>query len=124
MSDEREIERIMQLAFCSEEDARAAFSKTHDVVDAVDLLLVVPKKKDYPKIEKISEDKQFFNQIRKNMENLDNNITNLNQSDSSSQVSMHIPTLQEEPFQRHCYTQNNHLTLREVEEQKPETAYR
>jgi NACalpha-BTF3-like transcription factor len=41
MSD-GDIEQIMKLAFCSEEEARAAFLKTNDVVDAIEMILVTP----------------------------------------------------------------------------------
>ena len=125
MSD-GDVERVMKLAFCSEEDARKALSETGDVIDAIDSILIIPSTRGNPKLRKVDETQTFFAEMRKDMEAIDKEIESgfkkSGQPDSSSQVSMHIPTLLEEPFQRPCYTQNNHLKLQESEERKQETA--
>jgi hypothetical protein len=125
MSD-GDIERIMMLACCSEEEARLALSKTHDIIDAVDMLMSVPITKGAPKEKSVSEQQAAFMELRKNMELIDksveSNLTKSNQSDSSSQGLRHNRALvQEEMSLRSDYTLSSQIPTLAVEEQKQET---
>jgi hypothetical protein len=60
------IERIMMLASCSEEEANQAFSKTNDVIDAVDMIISVPVTRGAPKQKILTEEQVAFQEIRKN----------------------------------------------------------
>ena len=123
MSD-GDVERVMMLAFCNEEDARMALSKTHDVVDAVDMLLVVPDTIGSPKPRILSEEQKEFTRIRLSMEEMDKQIMNSDQPDSSSQVLTHTPGLvQEEMTLRSDCIQSSQIPVQESMEQTQETAY-
>ena len=125
MSD-GDIERIMKLAFCSEEDARKAYEKTHDVIDAVELLFDIPPSRGNPKEKVISEEQRQFTEIRKSMESVDENImrgfTKSNQHAPSSLVSSHtLAPVQEEMTLRSDCIQSSQIPTREEEEQTQET---
>jgi NACalpha-BTF3-like transcription factor len=126
MSD-GDVERIMKLAFCTEEEARQALAKTNDVIDAVDILLVVPPTLGAPKLKVITEEQKHLKQIRVDMEVIDraNEIVlkKSDQSDSSSQelLHTHAPSQEEMLLHSDC-TQNSHLPTLEEEEQTQETA--
>ena len=121
MSD-GDVERVMKLAFCSEDDARMALSKTHDVIDAVDMLLCVPVTRGAPKAKVVSPEQEEFMKMRANMESMDRIITKLNQSDSSSQELPHNPSHdQEEMTLRSDCIQHSQIPVQGEEEQKPET---
>jgi uncharacterized protein YdcH (DUF465 family) len=122
MSD-GDVERVMKLAFCNEDEARAALAKTHDVIDAVDMILDVPVIRGAPKPRVLSAEQQEFARIRANMEALDKQITKTNQSDSSSLMSTHTPALvQEEMSLRSDCIQSSQIPVQESTEQKQETA--
>jgi hypothetical protein len=124
MSD-GDVERVMKLAFCTEEDARSALSKTHDVIDAVDMLLIVPVTRGAPKPRMVSSEQQEFTRMRQSMESLEKEITKSNQSDSSSQVLSHIPALgPEEMTLRSDCTQSSQIPVQESKEQTQGTACR
>ena len=128
MSD-GDIERIMQLAFCSEKDARDAFSKTQDVVDAVDMILVIPPAKGDPKTKTLTQDQQAFTQIRKDMEQIDRAnetaLTKTNQPVSSSLMLSHtLDLVREEMSLRSDHILESHLPTQEEVAQKSETVYR
>lgn len=127
MSD-RDVEKIMMLASCTEEDARLALSKTGDIVEALDLIMVVPVTRGAPIKKPVSKEQAVFMEIRKNMELIDksihSNLTKSNQSDSSSQVLTHNHAPVQEGMRLHSdYTQNSQIPTQEEEVQKPETAY-
>ena len=122
MSD-GDVERVMMLAFCTEEEARTALSKTHDVIDAVDMILVVPTTIGAPKPKLISLEQQEFAKIRSSMEEMDRQLTKSNQPDSSSQVLSHTPALvQEEMTLRSDCIQSSQIPVQGEEEQTRETA--
>lgn len=122
MSD-GDVERVMMLAFCTEEEARTALSKTHDVIDAVDMILVVPTTIGAPKPKLISPEQQEFAKIRSSMEEMDRQLTKSNQPDSSSQVLSHTPALvQEEMTLRSDCIQSSQIPVQGEEEQTRETA--
>ena len=123
MSD-GDVERVMKLAFCTEEEARTALSKTHDVVDAVDMLFVVPATLGAPKTRVLTAEQEAFAKIRADMEAMDKQITKSSQSGSSSLASTHTPALvQEEMTLRSDCTQSSQIPVQESTEQKQETAY-
>jgi NACalpha-BTF3-like transcription factor len=122
-----DVERVMKLAFCTEEEARQALAKTNDVIDAVDLLLVVPPTLGAPKQKIMTEEQQHFKQIRVDMEEIDRSneivLKKSGQSDSSSQGSSHTHDLSQEEMSLHSESiQNSHLPTLEEEEQTQETA--
>jgi len=124
-----DIERVMLLACCTEEEAKSALSKTGNVIDAVDIIMLVPVTRGAPKKKILSQEQLAFIEIRKNMESSDrsieNNIKMSNQSDSSSRDLKHIPVLdQEEMSLRSDCIQSSQIPTQEEEEQKPETACR
>jgi hypothetical protein len=122
MSD-GDVERVMKLAFCTEEEARGALTKTHDVIDAVDMILDVPVIRGGPKPRVLSPEQQEFAHIRANMEAMDKSITKSSQSDSSSLVSTHTPALVQEEMTLHSdCTQSSQIPVQEEEAQKQETA--
>ena len=122
MSD-GDVERVMKLAFCTEEEARTALSKTHDVIDAVDMLFVVPVTRGAPKLPVVCAEQQEFVRMRASMEAMDKNITKSDQPDSSSQVLSRTPALvQEEMTLRSDCIQSSQLPVQELTEQTQETA--
>ena len=123
---EGDIERIMKLAFCSEEDARNSYAQTHDVIDAVDLLLSVPPSRGNPQKKVMSEEQQKFMEIRKTMETIETNITDgFKKSDQpapSSPELLHTPDhVPEEMTLRSDCIQSSQIPTQESVEQKPET---
>jgi rhamnose utilization protein RhaD (predicted bifunctional aldolase and dehydrogenase) len=118
-----DIERIMMLANCSEEDAKNAYEKTHDVIEACDLLLQVPETKGAPK-KNTKVESELFSKMRKDMKEMDDKFTRLNQPLSSSQVlsHTHAPAQEEMTLHSDC-TQSSHLATLAEEEQRRETAY-
>ena len=125
MSDP-EIERIMLLSFCNEEEARQAFAKTNDVIDAVDMIINIPMSLGAPKQKTMTDEQAAFSKIRKDMEArdrlLETNLTRSNQSDSSSQElpHTHAPVQEEMSLHSDC-TQHSQIPTLAEEEQKPET---
>jgi hypothetical protein len=121
-----DIERVMMLACCTEEEARLALSKTNDIIDAVDMIMSVPVTRGAPKQKVLSEEQIAFMEIRKNMEAIDQsvqaNLTKSNQSDSSSQALTHIPVPGQEEMLLHSdCTQSSQIPTLVEEEQKQET---
>jgi hypothetical protein len=120
------IERIMMLASCNEEEAKKAFSKTNDIIDAVDMIMSSPIIRGAPKQKVVSEQQVAFMQLRKNMESIDKSINiklmKSDQSDSSSQALRHIHALdQEEMMLRSDCIQSSQIPTQVEEEQKQET---
>ena len=125
MSD-GDVERIMKLAFCTEEEARQALAKTNDVIDAIDLLLVVPPTLGAPKQKVLSTEQEYFKKIRVEMEASDRKqdtmLMKSGQPESSSQELSHTLVHSQEGMSLHFENiQNSHLPTLEEEEQKQET---
>lgn len=125
MSD-ADIERIMDLANCSREIARDAFSKTGNIVDSVDMIIITPVSRGGPKIKIISESQRESIIRREIMEGIDRsiatNIKNSNQPDSSSPELQHTLVLdQEELMLRSDCIQNSLIPVQEEVEQTQET---
>lgn len=121
MSDQ-DVERVMMLTSCSEEEARQTLSKTGNVIDAIDVIMCVPITRGAPKQKAVSEEQAAFAKLRKNMEAIEcsvqNNITTSNQPGSSSQALTHNPALaQEEMTLRSDYTQSSQIPTQAEEEQ-------
>lgn len=118
---DKDVERVMELAFCSEEKAKEALSKTGDVVDAVDMILEIPPTRGAPKPKVLTELQKEQAKMRSSMEQIDRslhtNLTKLNQPVSSYQEShRNLALSQEELSLRSDCTQSSHLkVLEEVE---------
>jgi hypothetical protein len=118
-----EVEIVMKLAFCTEEEARKALSETVDIVSAVGSILVFPETRGAPKSKTLTPEQEEFAKIRKDMENIDGCIMKSNQSDSSSLELQRNPVLPpEEMSLRSDCIQSSHLATLEEEVQIPETA--
>jgi len=119
----QDVERIMLLASCDEEEAIEALSKTNNIIDAVDMIIHVPISRGAPKEKIISEEQAAFTELRKNMEAVENNIMMSNQFDSSSQELTHNHVLdQEEMTLRSDCIQSSRIPTQEEEEQIQEIA--
>lgn len=125
------IEKVMNLAFCTEEEARVALHETDgDVVDAIDILLKVPQTLAAPKQKKMDDIQQFFTKLRHDTQKMNDeieeslkikNLTSSNQRDSLQSVD--LPSLHEETVQQSNYSQECQLPSLESAVQKQETAY-
>jgi hypothetical protein len=118
---------ICSLTGCSEEEAKAAFEETEDVIDAVDRLLekpVLKSEKFIPKVEKkaLSEEQIEIQKVRELMEQMDAKHTiSLGQPDCvESSVQQDLP--EEMVLQNNC-SQQCQLPSLEEEVQIQETAY-
>jgi hypothetical protein len=120
MSD-KEVEDIMKMAFCTEEEARRVLNETGDVIDAVCKIMDVtpvlaPKKKE------LNEEQLKFKEMRTNMERMDrlhdHNLTRINQHEPSCLDLTDTPS----PTSQHSENiQSNHLLTQELEVEIPET---
>jgi hypothetical protein len=124
---EGDVERIMELANCSEEVARDAYGKTHDVVDSIDMILEIPPTKGAPKVKVLSEEQKQKTKIRESMEamdrSLDTNLMKSNQLGSSfPALSRTLSLSQEEMSLRSDCIQSSQIPVQEEGGQKPETA--
>jgi hypothetical protein len=121
--NDRDVEDVMKMSFCSEEDARKALEICGDVTSAVcyiyrDPPVLPPKKKE------LTEEQKMFEEFRKNMENCDkerhtNLVRTTNQPELSYQDSQDIP---EEKSQHSESIQQSHLPTLESEAKTQETA--
>ena len=123
---DRDVERVMLLSSCSEEEARQALSKTGDVIEALDMIMCIPVTRGAPKQKTLSEQQIVFAELRKNMEaverSVQNNITTSGQPDSSSQALTHNPAhVQEEMTLHSDCTQSSQIPTQAEEEQTQET---
>lgn len=106
-----DVKKLMDMCFCSEDQAKHALSQTDNIVDAMCLILnvkpVLP-----PKQVEMTEAQIWFKEVRTSMEKIDKNIENqLKKKDqpvSSCQDLTDIPTLREESSQHSEHTQKNH----------------
>jgi hypothetical protein len=125
MSDHN-VERIMLLACCTEEEARQALSKTNDVIDAVDMIMTILPSYGAPKQKTMSEEQSAFAKIREDMKSIDrsieSNIKKSDQSDSSSQElsHTHAPAPEEMTLRSDCI-QSSQIPVQVEEAQKQET---
>lgn len=127
MSDE--IATICNLTGCSREDAERVYAETHNVVDAVDKLLVKvsspAEKYTQPRRtqKELTEDELKIKKLREVMEQIDANIK---KSTSSNQHGYEgsVETLnhREETVPQNSYSQECHLPSLESEAQTQETA--
>jgi len=122
-----DIERVMMLACCTEEEAKQALSKTNDVIDAVDMIMNIPPTHGAPKQKTMSDEQAAFAKIREDMKRIDrsieNNIKKSDQSDSSSQGLLHNHALSPEEMTLHSdCIQSSQIPVQEEEAQKQGTA--
>ena len=97
-----DVEKVMNLAFCTEDEAKDALQKTcGDIVDAIDMLLKVPPTAGAPKKKELDEVQTFFAKMRVTTETLNESIEeSMKKSKMSGQhdssVSVDLPVLHEE----------------------------
>ena len=125
------IEKVMNLAFCSEEEARIALHETDgDIIDAIDMLLKVEPSIAAPKQKKMDDIQQFFTKLRHDTQKMNDeieeslkikNLTSSGQRDSLQSVD--LPSLHEETVQQSNCSQECQLPSQELTVQKQETAY-
>jgi len=120
MSD-KEVEDIMKMAFCTEEEARRVLNETGDVIDAVCKIMDTPPILP-PKKNELNEEQLKFKEMRTNMERIDrihdHNLTRINQPEPSCQDLTDTPA----PTSQHSENiQSNHLLTQELEVEIPET---
>ncbi len=118
----------MSLTGCTYEEAVKALRECkNDTVEAVDKILNVPESRWKPKPKQLDETQKKFAEMRKNMEEMDRKHDTPMKKDqpgcSSSPGSTHSLSrpLEELSLDSH-HTQQNQITLPELEEQKQETA--
>jgi hypothetical protein len=121
----------MSLTGCTQEEAERALCETNnDTVEAVDRILNIPQSKWAPKTKHLDETQKKFTEMRKVLESSENSIQagfgakKTDQRDCSSSLeSSHSPCRPlEEPLSDSHRTQQNQITIPELEEQKQETA--
>lgn len=117
------VNKIMELAGCSEAEAVKAYNEHEDIVEAVVSILDVPYVRGNPRPREPTEVQKAFIQMRKDMEALDKSITKTSQLDSSSPKLSHTrdPGQEEKKSSSDCTPQSHQVTRAEVE-QKQETA--
>ena len=107
-----DVKKLMDMCFCSEDQAKYALSQTDNIVDAMCLILnvkpVLP-----PKQVEMTEAQLWFKEVRTSMEKIDKSIEagwikKKDQPASSCQDLTDIPTLREESSQHSEHTQKNH----------------
>lgn len=97
------VEKVMNLAFCTEEEARTALHETDgDIVEAIDILLKVPPTLAAPKQKEMDDVQKFFKKMREDTQRMNDEIEEsikLKNLTSSSQpaasVSVDLPCLPE-----------------------------
>lgn len=119
---------ISSLTGCTEEEARNAYEKTNDTVDAVELilgpvpkqsLLYAPKKR---RRTSFTRDEEYLNGLRSVMKNIDEDIANsITQRGSSESVAMQAH--HEETVPQNSYVQECQIPSVESEAEKQETEY-
>jgi hypothetical protein len=121
-------EKVMELACCSKDQAVDALSKTNnDIVDAVTLLMNIPKAKDAPKERELNELQKFFKETRDQMSILTNSISKGYRTSNSSDQSVpsehsEKQTLPEEMVQQNNCSPESPLLAQELMVQIPEIA--
>ena len=114
-----DVKKLMDMCFCSEEQAKHALSQTDNIVDAMCLILnvkpVLP-----PKQITMTKEQAWFKEVRTSMEKMDRNIEDglkkKDQPASSYQDLTDIPTLQEESSQHSEHTPKNRQSTQVKEE--------
>ena len=118
-----QIEIVMDLAGVTRDIAISALQEKGNIVDAVSLLMNVPKQIGAPKEKQVDETQEFFTHVRKTMEILTESVhkgfTSSNQCDSLEQVCSKIP--HEEMVQQNNCSDECHLPSQESEVEKQET---
>lgn len=69
------VEKVMNLAFCTEEEARVALHETDgDVVEAIDILLKIPPTLAAPKQKEMDDVQKFFKKLREDTQRMNDEI--------------------------------------------------
>jgi len=122
MSD-RDVEDVMKMSFCSEEDARKALNICGDVTSAVcyiyrDPPVLPPKKK------KLDAEQLKFKEMRDTMEAIDRNIdSTLKKKDQPDSFYLGLTDTPSQTSQHSESIQQSHLPTLESEAKTQETVY-
>lgn len=122
MSD-RDVEDVMKMSFCSEEDARKALNICGDVTSAVcyifrDPPVLPPKKKE------LDAEQLKFKEMRDTMETIDRNIdTTLKKKDQPDSSYLNLTDTPVQTSQHSESIQQSHLPTLESEAKTQETVY-
>jgi hypothetical protein len=122
MSD-RDVEDVMKMSFCSEEDARKALNICGDVTSAVcyifrDPPVLPPKKKE------LDAEQLKFKGMRDTMETIDRNIdTTLKKKDQPDSSCLNLTDTPAPTLQHSVNIQQSHLPTLESEAKTQETVY-
>jgi hypothetical protein len=111
------VEKIMEIALCSREDAENALKKTGNDLEAVCLLMEAPK----PKKERTTQQK-FFDDIRESLADMEKkNVDFLNANRLAGLEQGEKQTLPEETSQQNNCSPECQPRAQESTEQKQET---
>lgn len=122
-----EVERVMNLGCCTEEEAKAALLKTNgDVVEAIALVMNIPESKWAPKKRELDETQKHFSNLRKIDSDINASIEAGFKKSGQPGASRPAETsIQMSPGLRYLdydCTQSSHLALLEEEGQTQGTA--
>jgi hypothetical protein len=125
MTDEQKISSVMELGYCSRDEAVDLLKQSgNDVIEALVLLLKVKPDCAAPKQKKMDEVQQFFTEMRQTLTTLTDSIskgfTSSDQSESSGHSETQIP--HEGKAQQNNYFQECLIPSRQEEVQIPGTA--
>lgn len=122
-----EIEKVMLLGCCSEEEAKNALVETNgDVVEAVIKVMNIPESKWAPKKKEQDEVQKHFSEMRRITSTINDNIEE--GFKKKGQLGASLPaekSIQMSPGLRYLdydYTQSSHLEVLDEGGQTPETA--
>ncbi len=126
--EEKNISLVVQMAGCSEEEAKNALNKADgNVLEAIDSLVVIPPTAGAPKRATISDEQEFFTKLRKITDDINTSVlkgfekpTSSDQCDSV--VSIDLPCLPEEKVQQNNCYQGCLPLVQQSEVQTQETA--
>ncbi len=122
-----EVERVMNLGCCTEEEAKVALAKTNgDIVEAIALVMNIPESKWAPKKKELDETQKHFAEMRKVTSDVNASIeasfTKSGQPGASRPAETSIQMSPGLRYLDYDCTQSSHLALLEEEEQTPGTA--
>lgn len=122
------IRMIVEMAGCSEEDAKRVYAEVGDVAEAVDILMPKPKSTANKYIEKlkpkpeVSEEQKWCRQVREVLKTMDEKKSTAANQPELVEHSEHCILPEEKVQQNNCF-QECHLPALESGAQIQETAY-
>ena len=118
---------IVEMAGCSEEDAKRVYAEVGDVAEAVDILMPKPKSTADKYIEKlkpkpiVSEEQKWCRQVREVLKEMDDKKSTASNQPELGERSEHCILPEEKVQQNNCF-QECHLPALESGAQIQETA--